>query len=793
MAIFSGLFLIGYGILTWYVSSHNKELLESITAQLNENLNGTLAVESMDPTLLQGFPLVSLNLRNVTIRDSLYASHKHTLLSAADFNISVNTLAMLRGAIEIKKMEISNATIDLFTGVNGYTNTSVFKKSRKKPSDDGAEYPELRQLALKNVLLKIDNRHKFKQYEFKVDRLKAKLDYNSTGWNADVNLNTLVKTMAFSTKKGSFIKNGIVKGNLNVGYTTETSGIKLSPSQLEIGGEEFTIRAKFKVEGKSAPFAINIQNDKILWHKASALLSPNISSRLDMFSLSAPISVTCDIVGDLNVAGDPLIYVNAKIVNNTLGTPGGTVRNCSFTGEFTNNNEKSKGFNDANSAIKLYNFKGDYAEIPIWMEKTMILDLENPIAVGDFTSSFPISKLNNIVDSDLLAFTKGKADVKLTYTADIVNYKLAKPIVKGRIAIAGTALKYVPRNLSFNDISVLLNFQDDDLFISNIHLKTGKSVVDMEGSIKNFLNLYYTNPEKIVLNWDISSPKLYLGEFIGFLGSRKKSSSPGKQRAKGNFTEEVNTLLEKCNVNMNVKVSRFFFNNFAATNAKANILLNDTGAVIRHAGFNHAGGTISVNATLLQSGKANRYQMDAIVSRVNIREFFWAFDNFGQESLKAENIKGQFSTKANLSGIVTDSGKMIPNTMSGNVDFNLQKAALLNFSAIKNIGKLAFPNRNFNAISIEEINGALNINGEKVNISPMQVNSSVINMDINGIYSFGKGTEIYVAVPLRNPKRDKDITDETELAKRRNRGIVLNLIASDGDDGKVKIKLGKQK
>ena len=71
----------------------------------------------------------------------------------------------------------------------------------------------------------------------------------------------------------------------------------------------------------------------------------------------------------------------------------------------------------------------------------------------------------------------------------------------------------------------------------------------------------------------------------------------------------------------------------------------------------------------------------------------------------------------------------------------------------------------------------------------MQINSSILNMDVQGVYSFGKGTQIYIDVPLRNPKKNKDITDKDELAKRRNRGIVVHLTAEDDKDGNVKMRL----
>jgi hypothetical protein len=180
------------------------------------------------------------------------------------------------------------------------------------------------------------------------------------------------------------------------------------------------------------------------------------------------------------------------------------------------------------------------------------------------------------------------------------------------------------------------------------------------------------------------------------------------------------------------------------------------------------------------------------VRNVDVSKFFYSFDNFGLQSLTPQNLKGFVSVKTNLSGNVTDKGAMVPNTMNGNVLFSLRKGALLNFEPVKNVGKLVFPFRDMNTISIASLDGEFDIKGEKVEIYPLKINSSVLNMDMQGIYSFGKGTEIYLSVPLRNPEKDKEISDKKELAKRRNRGIVVNLVAKDDKDGKVKIGLGKK-
>ncbi len=790
IGVIAVLFVTSYLILAWYVNNHKAELLSAVTATLNESLTGTLAVESMEPTFLTGFPQFSLNLKNVSIRDSLFAKHGKVLLQTESFNISVNVIALLRGAIEIRKISITNGEINIFTDADGYSNGSVFKKRTSNKKGGETSYPELSKFSLKNVRFSINNLNRKKKFQFDIEKINGNVNFGRSGWEADINLKLHAKSLAFNTKRGSFMEGKEVDGSFKASYDESRSTIIASSEELDIGGESFDITASFDIDKPTAGFEFHIKNEEILWENASVLLSKNISSRLDMFTLTEPISVTCDIIGDFNSSGDPYIHVKAEFRNNILDTPGGIITDCNFDGEFTNQYNKKADFTDANSAILLRNFTGNYGGNPINMKRTAILDFDHPIAVGDLTSDVDLKNINNFVDIDLVDFSRGKAKVQLQYKADIVNYQLSKPFIIGLIDIKNADLKYVPRNLSFKDISVKLNFEKDNLSIGKINFKTGKSTINMEGNIKNFLNLYYTNPETIVLDWKVYSPKLYLNDFIGFLGTKKKKSISAKKVQKGNFTEELNTIFDKSNVAINLKVDQLYYDKFYATNASADLLLSDDGFALKNAGLKHAGGIVKVNGTLSHDKKSNAFALNAVVSRVDIKRFFHAFSNFGLTSLQSNNLQGSLSTKAIITGRITDQGTLIPKSMLGNVAFNLQKGALINFEPVKNVGKFAFPFRDLNTISIKELDGALEINRDNVTITPMQISSSVLNMDVQGIYSFGTGTEIFIDIPIRNPKRDKNITDEAELAKRRNRGIVIHLIASDDSDGKVKIKLG---
>lgn len=794
--IFSALIVLVIVIfigLALYVGANKKKLQASITKELNKNLNGNLTIATIEPTFLKGFPNVSVSLKKVEIKDSLWNVHHHSVLTAADIDISVNTMALLKGTIEIKKVTINDASIYLYTDSNGYSNTSVFKKKPEKESrlkDDSSSPAQLRRFDLNAVRFILDNRKGNKLFLFAIQDFSGKIDYPGSGWRADVNLKTLVRSLAFNTKRGSFVKDKLLEGKMDIAYNEKAGIIEVKPNILNIGTDPFVLGAKFKISKDPVEFSISVEAPNILWKNASALLAPNISSRLNMFNLDKPIFAKAIIEGNMGAGGDPSIFVKAAVKDNTLNGFGGVVDNCNFAGVYTNNFINGKGYTDENSAIKLYHFSGSYKELPFTIDTVFIHNLDKPVATGIFKSQFNVAKLSTLLGTDVLNFTKGTADVKLNYSADIVDFKLNKPMLSGTINVKNADVSYVPRGVNFKNTSISLDFKGPDLLIHDIRLESGKSVVFMDGSVRNFLNLYYNSPEKILLNWRMNSQNLYLGDFLAFLGTRK-NSKPVKTKNKGNnIANQINTMLEKGSAEINLRVGKVHYGRFTGTNATADIFLSDNGLNLKNVSLKHGGGSIKLNGKLQQNGRLNKFALNTVVSNVNISNFFYSFDNFGLESPTYKNLKGSFFTKTNVTGNIDGQGKLIPGSMNGNVNFDLKKGALINYNAVKSIGKFAFPFRNLDTITFDNLNGNFDINGRLVTIKPMMINSSLLNMNLAGIYATtGKGTNILLDLPLRNPKKDEDITDKQELKERRMKGIVIHILATDGEDGKIKFKL----
>lgn len=90
------------------------------------------------------------------------------------------------------------------------------------------------------------------------------------------------------------------------------------------------------------------------------------------------------------------------------------------------------------------------------------------------------------------------------------------------------------------------------------------------------------------------------------------------------------------------------------------------------------------------------------------------------------------------------------------------------------------------------MNARFDVHGDQITIYPLKFSSSVLNMDVAGVYGLSNGTNLTMDIPLRNPKNDTTIQDQEKLLKKRYKGIVLHIRAKADSTGKIKIGWNKE-
>ena len=777
-----------------YFESNKEEIVAKINTQINENILGQAKIGRIGYRFLVGFPNVTLVLNEVSLRDSLYAIHQRPVLQAKEIEVRLNVLKLLKKEVSIHKVVIIDAKIDLYKDKNGVSNSNVFMPKKKKPKSESTTTAFVDAVFLKNVNFISENELGHKSFNFLIHSLKSTINYSDEGWETELKLSALANSMAFNIKQGSFIKNKDLEGELRVVFSKEQNQIKVNTENLKIGDDVFKIKSNFNLAKGNALFDIDIRT-QIKWSNAYNLLSNNISSKLNKFDLKIPLAVSCVIKGDMNEKGDPEIVVHAKIINDVLTTSYGAVEKCSFNGKFTNNYTTGLGCNDPNSAVIITDFKGELNKMAIAIPSAIINDLEKPVATGVFHSEYDVVNLGSLINPNFIKFIEGTAKVDLNFKVDIVDLRLNKPHFTGDISFKDISFFYKQKNVTFQKTDIDLHFTEEALLIKKIKFQNKANTVFMEGRVDNFLNLYYDDPENMVVNWEIYSPYLDIKQFIRLLTYHDKAIAV-KKKVKKKSSIAFDEVLDKSQVNLNLKVDKMAFNTMVGNNFKVNVKAGKKGVFVNNGSVRSLqGGVMNFDGQLVPT--ANNFLLFKVnlnLKNGDISNFLAAFNNFRVKSFGPNDIDGKLCLTTSLGGTLDAERELVENSVNGNLKFDIKNGIFKNFKPLIKIGKIAFPNRDMNRITFSDLYAITTVNKGNVYVDELKVTSNVLNFDVKGIYSLSNfGTDLGVRIPLRNPEEDYKIADLKEREAKRYKGIVVNLHVVDDKKGGTKVKLGKIK
>lgn len=790
LALLLGLFAIAWIVLAIYINKNKESILKTVAEKLNDKVKGELHIGKMDVVLFSNFPNLSVSLKEVSLKDSLWQQHKHDLLKVESIYADVSITSLISGKPHLHQLRIQHGELYLYTDSTGYSNTWALqpKEVTQKKKKGKAEADNI---LLSDVKFTIENKTKFKYFVIDIKHAETRLNNSDASLKARIHTEALIKQFCFNTTRGSFLKNKTIKGTLIAEYDKVTKVLSLPVQGIHIDDNPVKLNGKFNFSVQPAVFNLSFSTDKIKLKDATALLTKPISSKISMVDLEKPLSVKAVLIGRMKFRDTPWVRTYWTVTKNTLHTPVGTVDEANFTGMYTNQVVRGGTYGDANSAIYLYKLKGKLFDIPFTFDTAAVTNLKRPVLSGRIRSNIELQKINQITEGNTFNFKSGTANVNLIYRGGLSENDTTIPYIYGYVKLNNAEIDYTPRNIAFTNCNGILNFNGSDLNVPNLQLTRNKTTVQMKGGVKDFLNLFYTSPDKAIIDWHITSNLINVSDYLAFVSKATYTPYAGKKhRTTTRYISRLNRFLELSTAHLDVNIAKMNYRKFSASTVKADILLRKNDVSINNIKLNHADGTLQLKADLQPSATGTPFNMNVDIEHVNVQQLFTSFENFGQQAIEEKNIRGTLSATINMAGNLKNGG-LAPYSLNGNCDFHLVNGALVNFEPLEKVGKIVFRRRNLSNITFKKISNDLQVQGSKIYIKPMAIESSVLNIFLQGVYSLTKGTNIEMEIPIRNPQKDELIEDKELKDKRSRRGIILYLKAEDGEDGKVHIKWNK--
>ena len=779
----AGVIILAWLALVWYVNAHKQEILADLTHILGEQMRGELHVDGIEPSLFHSFPDVSLALNGISLRDSLWQQHHHSLLEARSMYALMNPFALLSHRVEIRKLSIAHGSIYLFTDSAGYSNDYLLEQRDTSKKNHTALVDRF---GMEDMHFWFVNMRKQKLFHLYFRQLEGASSQGGGVIHTRLAGAAHVYSLAFSTVRGSYLKDQDIAMDMALDYRISDKHLHIPEGKLRVRGLPITLGGDFYFNRTPAAFAIHLVGNDLPYKTALSWASQNIQRVLQPFAFLKPISMDMHVSGEMKYRTIPLIRATYSIVDNTLTTPLGNIEHLSYSGEYFNEATPGAGHGDDNSRIGLYAYKGSWRGIPFHGDTLAVTNLLRPAVKAHLQSAFPVATLNDIVGGTVMSFQRGNADADLRYTGGILPDDPTPYAMNGYVRVADAGLTYLPRNLTFNSVGATLLFQDDNLFFRNITIRNKQSSVMMEGDALHFLRLYFSDPGKVALTWRVRSPLINLNDYTVFVARRRRVVAP---TARGNAVTRIGTqldrVLEAASFSVDARIQRAVYKSFTADDLVARATLAQSGIILQQVQIRNGGGTLLISGSVNQAAANNPFHIKATVRDADVSKLFASFDNFGQDAIIAANLAGRISADADVSGTVTDEGTMLKNSLNGGVTFRLENGQMNHFAPLEKVGKFIFKKRNLSALTIRSLTGRLDVMGQKIFIRPMSIQTSAIDMNVQGVYGLGGGTDIYMEVPLRNPEGEG--VGPIGKLLRRGKGFVLHLRAQDADGKGVRI------
>jgi hypothetical protein len=779
------LILLAWLGLAWYVNTHKKEILAEVSTGMSERIRGDLQIKSMELSMFHSFPNVALTLKDVTIQDSLWPVHRHSLLEAGEVYVRVNPFALLGNRLELQKITAAHGQIFFYADSTGYSNTYLVSRNDSSRNKRSTTFDKF---GLEDMHLWYVNDMKQKLYHLHFKQLDGTIRQLGNEMKIRVNAFARVHEFNFNITRGSFIKDQDIRFDFSMTYKMDDKHLYIPEQDLTIGRYDIQFGGDFYFNKNPPAFAIMLRGKDIPYNTALSWVSPNIQKVMRNYDFEKPVSMNVSVSGLMKFRTIPLIRIIYTIKDNTLITPLGNIDNLSYTGEYFNETVIGSGHGDNNSRIGMFDVEGEWRGLPFKSDTLVVSNLLRPIVKARIQSSFPVAALNDVIGGSVMSFDRGKAEADIRFDGGILPTDTTPHSINGFLKVSDAGFTYQPRNVVFNNANATLLFSGDNLLFRDVTLRSRNSSVAMEGDALNFLRLYFADPGKVSVAWRVRSPMVNLNDFTGFIGKRKSArpQSRGKTNAVSRIGQQLDRVLDEGTFALDARFERLQYKSFQAEAVVAKFTLAQRGIFLEQVHLRNGEGSLNIAGTIDQTAANNPFRIRSQIRNVDVARLFRSFNNFGQTAIGAENLAGRISSDADISGQVTDAGTILRNSFDGKVSFSLVNGELNQFSPFEKVGKFAFKKRNLSAVRIKDLKGKFDINGSKILIPPMEIQTSAINMNVQGVYGLGGGTDIYMEVPLRNPEKEGANTP-IGMILRTGKGIVLHLRAQDTDGTGVKV------
>lgn len=756
------------------------KIVEIVKEEANNSLNATVNFGEFDLGLISTFPNFEFSINDITV-DGVNQFEGTQLANIKNLTLKVDLMSVISGdEINIKTILIDHPTINAVVLADTTANWDI-----AKASDDVEEVVEEESTESSSFKLGLK--------DFRI------VNANITYADATMDLTTSIKNLNF-TLSGDMTedvtdlvtKTTIEALNLemeNIGYFKNTVFDIDATVQADLANSKYTFTEnEFKInelilglDGWVQTFEDKDDIDMNIKFLAKQTEFKNILSLVPAVYMTDFASVKT--AGKLALGGYskgtftetnlPAFGLNLKVDDAMFKYPDlpKAVNNIAVDLHVEN-----PGGSEDNTLVDLKKFHLEIGGNPVDMNMKVSTPVSDPNIDGGIKMALNLASIKDVMPLETGDEMNGEinADVQIKGKVSALDEERYEDFhFQGQFAI--TEMLYKSDSLHYDVLlnKMQINFAPQAVELVAFEAKIGKSDINADGTIENFIKYAFADDEAIKGRFNLNSNLMDLNEFMEEETELEATETEAIDEEPLSVIEIPGNIDFVLNSNMNKVV----YDNMDIDKLNGEITVRDQKVSMNNVNMLLLGGSMKMNGYYETANpKKPGFSYDMDINDFDISTVVNTFNTVTEMAPYAKNMKGRFNTSLKIDGVLDE--EMMPdlNTLVGNGDMLTKSIKVEDFKALDKLSEI-LKNDNFKSMSIDDTHVKYHFKDGRIYTEPFDIKMGPVTGTMSGSNGFDQSMDNKMT--LKVPSKELGAGEAVNKLNEQATGLGMSLKSSE--------------
>jgi vacuolar-type H+-ATPase subunit H len=685
------------------------EIVEMVKKELNKQVTAKIDFVDADLSLIRQFPDFTLDLNELSVVGT-NEFLGDTLLKLNALSFRIDLFKAFNGNFEIKELRLFRPYINLYVNDAGLANWDIVAvdstASATAESNDGEA------LNIKLKLLSISEGTV--QYLDESLAFYTRLEGISMSMKGDLSADKSTLAAKLNVSSLNLAYEGFpylkdVKTRFNAMFLIDMANsiYTFKDNELLLNDLLVNFEGSVGMNPESYTLLLNFNAPKTDFKQLVSLIPALYANEFDKLDAKGSFNLNGFVKGTYSDAQMPAYGLNLAINNASFGYPDlpSSVKKMNLKASVNNNTGETDDVE-----VRLTDFNWELAGQPFRMD----LSLKTPVSDPQFDVSssgvLDFGQLAALLPEDQRAEIKGElqADFKLKgKMSDIENNRFNQVNASGSLVLQNfefldTSLIRLP--ISITNAQLNLSPQFIDLF--NTDLKLGKTDLQLDGRIKNYL-AYFLADGELIGQLDHRSQLLDVDELLTLLSDEDEATSTPTDTTSTTIIE----LPAKLVFDFNSEIQKLVYHPYELTAIKSKIHFENQTIVFNEFSANTLDGQIKMNGAFTAiTDNLPQVSLNFALSEIDIPKAWETIELLRKAAPVAQQAQGNLSAQFELNTLLDSEMNPVYESMQGGGGLQTSQLSLSNLNSLQKLNAL-LGTKQFNRM----VTDGLNISFEFVN------------------------------------------------------------------------------